>query len=353
MSSDSDSPQSTDTLLIHGRAQAGLEEYCRLRGVLYDDVRRQSGLEGFRETASMTGYISLRDHARSLEIASRLAADDCFGLRWTQALGAGPEDTVSLAVRHAPDFRVGVETAARYMRILCDFAEVAVESDHDQVAIAFKMPAALVCRDQMTDRIVSKVQARLSRVGGDRARLVEISVARARPASTAEHERFYRAPVRFVERWSRLVFRVSGDGAPNPLRDDDLFAALCDLNRRRLDDRRRAEDFVAAVSDAISARIAEPDLTVGDVARGLAMSSRGLQRRLSERNLTFHGLHESVRRRMAADLLALTDLPVSEISYRVGFTAVGNFSRAARRWFGCPPREWRQSHGVPAASPRH
>jgi AraC-like DNA-binding protein len=337
---------STDTLLIHGRAQIGLAEFCRTRGVDYDAVLRQSGMEGLRSDASLGGHISLRDHARSLEVAARLAGDDCFGLNWTRELGAGPEETVAMAVRYAPDFVGALEAAARYMHIVCDVTDIEADLEGQTASLAFRLPDALVCVDQMTDRMMSKVHARLMQTGGGRVSLALAELTRTEPLSRDLHEAHYGAPVRFGARRNRFVFQIEGDGAPNPERNDDLFAALCDLNRRRLDDRRRAEDFTALVSDAISARISDPDLTVADVARSLAISSRGLQRRLGERDLTFHGLHESVRRRMAADLLALSDLPMSEIAYRLGFSAVGNFSRAAKRWFGCPPSEWRQANAV-------
>ncbi|MAB00036.1 MAG: hypothetical protein CMN86_17350 [Stappia sp.] len=346
MPSDARQRLSTDTLLIHGRAQVGLADYCRVRRVDYETVLRQSGMEGQRNDVSLGGHISLRDHARSLEVAARLAGDDCFGLNWTRELGAGPEETVTLAVRYAPDFAGALEATARYMHIVCDVTDVEARIAGQDASLAFRLPDALVCVDQMTDRMMSKVHARLMRIGGGRVELSLAEIARKEPASRDLHDAHYAAPIQFGASRNRLVFRVSGEGAPNPYRDDDLFAALCDLNRRRLDDRRRAEDFIALVSDAISARISAPDLTVADVARTLAMSSRGLQRRLAERDLTFHGLHEGVRRRMAADLLALTDLPMSEIAYRLGFSAVGNFSRAARRWFGCPPSEWRQANAV-------
>nr|WP_281392988.1 helix-turn-helix transcriptional regulator [Roseibium litorale] len=77
------------------------------------------------------------------------------------------------------------------------------------------------------------------------------------------------------------------------------------------------------------------------VARELGMSLRVLQRRLSETGHKFQELHDDIRRVLASDLLRVTALPVSEISYRLGFSAIGNFTRAARRWFGMPPREWR------------
>lgn len=339
----SDAAASEDTLLIHSRAQVGLADYCRLRGVSFDMVLRESGLDGEGGQASLGGHISLRAHASALEAASRLAGDDTFGLGWTRALGPGPEDTVSLALRHAPDFRAALQTSARLMRIVVDVTEIRAEFDGAEATLSFAFSPELVCRDQLNDRVTSKIFSRMMRIGGASVRPIGVLLARPRPTNVSHHDLFYGAPVRFSAERNALRFRIEEGGGSNPLRDDDLFAALCELNRRRLDDRRRAEDFASLVSDVIAERIADPGLTIAEVARDLGMSVRVLQRRLSERERTFHNLHDGVRRRMAADYLAHTDLAVSEIAFRLGFSAVGNFSRAARRWFGRPPSECRQN----------
>src|SRR5690606_18945832 len=70
-----DAAAPADTLLIHSRAQIGLADYCRLRGVPFDAVLRESGLETETVSASLGGHISLRAHSSALEAASRLADD--------------------------------------------------------------------------------------------------------------------------------------------------------------------------------------------------------------------------------------------------------------------------------------
>ncbi|MEP1933647.1 MAG: helix-turn-helix domain-containing protein, partial [Roseibium sp.] len=57
-------------------------------------------------------------------------------------------------------------------------------------------------------------------------------------------------------------------------------------------------------------------------------------------------IHDRMRRDLASELLRNTGAPISEIAYRVGFSATGNFTRAAKRWFGLPPKQWRQQEAV-------
>jgi AraC-like DNA-binding protein len=78
-----------------------------------------------------------------------------------------------------------------------------------------------------------------------------------------------------------------------------------------------------------------------EVARLLAVSSRTLQRRLSEEGTTFRDVRDSVRRRCSSRLLRDGALSVSEVSARVGFSDVAAFDKAFRRWFGETPSGFR------------
>ena len=48
----------------------------------------------------------------------------------------------------------------------------------------------------------------------------------------------------------------------------------------------------------------------------------------------------------AAELLTLTDMPVSEIGASVGYPNQMHFSRAFKTIYGVPPRDWRKEHKV-------
>lgn len=347
-------PALSDTLLIHSRAQAGLADYCCARGVPYDRVMRENGLDQLSAPMSLGDHISLRAHARALEVCAAYSGDETFALAWSRDMGPGRDDTVSLALRYAPDFLTALQTTARFICIVLDLAEVRARHASGSASIAFALSPELVCRDQLVDRTASKTFMRLQQVCSDGVRPSHVSLTRSRPASPQAHEAFFGVPVRFEAEVNCLRYEVDDARQPNPLRDDDLFAALCELNRRRLDDRRRAEDFTSRVCDAIAERVSDPGLTAATVAGALAISVRALQRRLQERGQTFQGLHDAVRYRMAVDLLGYTTMSVSEIAYRLGFSATGNFSRAAKRWFGCPPSAWRleratSGKGGPAA----
>ena len=77
------------------------------------------------------------------------------------------------------------------------------------------------------------------------------------------------------------------------------------------------------------------------MADATAMSERSLQRRLGELGTTFEALVEETRRNLSDRLLA-TATPLSEISYRCGYSNASAYSRAARGWYGMAPQAKRR-----------
>ena len=98
--------------------------------------------------------------------------------------------------------------------------------------------------------------------------------------------------------------------------------------------------FLRRTLAAIEERLADPELSVPQLARALALSTRSLQRKLKA--ITGSGpleLLRTLRLERAAALLERGGVNVSEAAHRVGFADPGTFSRAFRSHFGHPPSE--------------
>ncbi len=78
------------------------------------------------------------------------------------------------------------------------------------------------------------------------------------------------------------------------------------------------------------------------VAARLHVSSRTLQRRLSEHGTSYQELLDDVRVRLARAYLKDARLGVAEVAYLLGYSELRAFDRAFRRWTGLSPREFRR-----------
>jgi AraC-like DNA-binding protein len=77
------------------------------------------------------------------------------------------------------------------------------------------------------------------------------------------------------------------------------------------------------------------------VAANLCVSTRSLRRLLKEEGRSFQQVKQDALHKKASQLLALTNLPLREISYQLGYTEASTFSRAFRNWTGTTPQQYR------------
>jgi AraC-like DNA-binding protein len=80
------------------------------------------------------------------------------------------------------------------------------------------------------------------------------------------------------------------------------------------------------------------------VARLFSMHRRTLTRHLRTEGLAFRQLTDEVRFEIACDLLANTDMALSQIAAVLKYSEPSAFTRAFRRWSGETPSAWRRSH---------
>jgi len=100
-------------------------------------------------------------------------------------------------------------------------------------------------------------------------------------------------------------------------------------------------EFRSEVERRIEPMLASGPVRIDEVARLLGCSRQTLYRRLKAEGVTFAGLLDDLRRRLALRFVREQGLSVKETAYRLGFSDPAAFSRAYKRWTGSCPREAR------------
>jgi AraC-like DNA-binding protein len=81
--------------------------------------------------------------------------------------------------------------------------------------------------------------------------------------------------------------------------------------------------------------------TLPQIAAIVGIGPQALARRLAREGQSFRGLSSMVRHERACQLLLDSSTPVAQISNRLGYSSVANFSTAFRREAGVSPRQFR------------
>lgn len=124
----------------------------------------------------------------------------------------------------------------------------------------------------------------------------------------------------------------------NPLAMPGLIAA-CEKLKQEVE----ARDLVSGKVRTYLLSELSAGVGLQEVSAHLHTSERTLRRQLGEEGTSFREILDQVRYEVAADLLAGSQLTVSQISTRTGYESAPAFTSAFRRWAGQAPSEYRES----------
>ena len=163
-----------------------------------------------------------------------------------------------------------------------------------------------------------------------------------RDAIPEEFRTFFGTEVEFGTGADEIVFPANVASLPVVKRDNYLN----DLLRRYADDALAARPrhpgrFRSAVEDTLPQLLPHGKARSSEVARQLGMSPRTLARRLNAEGVAFADILDQLRSALAQRYLSERDLPVSEISWLLGYSEVSSFTHAFKRWTGKTPRQFR------------
>lgn len=100
-------------------------------------------------------------------------------------------------------------------------------------------------------------------------------------------------------------------------------------------------EFLEKVIEKINLNIEETEFNSDELAMALGISQRQLYRKL--KGITGNTVHEfitKVKMNQAEELLRNSDLSISQIAYKLGFSEPSNFSRTFSKHFGCSPSQY-------------
>ncbi|MXU64627.1 helix-turn-helix domain-containing protein [Rhodobacteraceae bacterium KN286] len=134
----------------------------------------------------------------------------------------------------------------------------------------------------------------------------------------------------------KFAFSFPSEWLVLPIRQDR------DAASPRLTNKPPSESLIAAIRSNIRSNMADPGLGVPALVAQMGFNRRAVQKYLRDRGSGLSDLIEEERQKLACELLDAQAMSVEEISDRLGYTDVSNFSRAFRRWTGLAPSRWRR-----------
>ena len=274
---------------------------------------------------------------------AKASSDPAIGLKLGTEDRVERYDPIALAALSARSLRDALQRLARYKQLTCPEAVDIVERG-DECRVQFRWLLAEETEPALLVDICFAVVVRIAHRGtGD---LVNAARLEFRGASRNRkmYEEHFRCPARFDSRRNTIVFRKADLDRPFLTHNADLFAAVAPQLEAELAQALASKEIVEQVKGVLKRLLAGRRPGIEDVAKELRLSSRTLQRRLTEAGATFQQLTQDARRELARHYLKHSALELNQTAYLLGYEDAHSFFRAFHDWEGTSPGAWRARH---------
>ncbi len=313
-----------------------LQEFLGGYNVALDPLASSLGLNS-GEFDQLPLRISLDRFCRLLDLLATVTRDDCFGLKYGQHYKIGGTGPFGYGLTNAPSFRDALRFLVRYVGINVDLDALNLITDGDQIVIQWAVSPLIIKTDQFNDYAASLIMRELERAAGEPLRPVQTQLQRHPPQDKSLHKNIFSSRIRFGADSNQVVLPASLLELANPSADPVLFELMAKQCAEILNDRKTKKGIVLRVKEDLVGSLENGDTSIAAVAGRLAVSERTLQRRLAKAGKNFHDLLTETRTELSLRFLKETDLPLSEISRKLGYAAPSAYTRAAIRWHGKAP----------------
>ena len=293
------------------------------------------------------------DYVALLERAALLTGDDCFGLHVGEHMRLSTFSSYGHVLLSCATFGAAVAQTVRFESLAHDLGrtELVVEGD---VGI-YRWRSPWLDRPgarHLAESVMAGIMSFVNWLAHRRLPVIELAFCHAAPGALTEYERIFAAPVRFGATLTEARFPAAVLAAPIPHADTSLFPLLERHAAQLLVTRERESHeprLLRQVRDRIVRLLAQDRANLAEVAAGLALPARTLQRRLSQAGTSYQQLLAGTRRDLADQYLLDASLSLTEIAFLLGFHEQSSFTHSFRDWHGCSPQQWRERQRRAAA----
>ncbi len=285
--------------------------------------------------------IPIRPVMALLEESARLADCPSFGLRMAESRQLSDIGPLSLLLTHQSTLGDALRTLVEYREFLNPSYALDIEQVGNAVLVHSRLMGGGVLYSPQSEELAMGVLARMcNALLGARWHPRRVQFTHNAPPDPGVHRRVFGCAVEFGREFNALVLRGTDLEQPNSSAD----AGMARFARRYVDSLRGASkdhSVVLEARKAIYLMLPAGRATIEQVAYGMGVNVRTLQRRLDDAGVTFSGLLDEVRSELVLRYLENPDLSLARIAGMLGYGMPSSFTRWFNVQFGMAHLVWR------------
>jgi AraC-like DNA-binding protein len=348
--------------LVRANVLTALPAYVESRGLEFVSLLNEVGLR-LDEVKEPETLVSLNRVGQLFDNVAKQLGDPAFGIHYADHFPQGATGLLGYLVLSAPTVRSSLAAAAEFLAVQTIPVDASFV-EHDGLGFLrwrfsseFRAP-----RVQFTGFTAAAFLLRLRLAAGPTWEPLATNFDHGEPEAVRLYRRLFGDRVRFDQPDCGLVLDATVLSLPIPRQPLPVFAELRKLGTFVLTDLKQKGAIHAKWDDMNFAQRAQFEIerrldgSVGDsfdqpsIAEALGLTARQLQSELSELGTSYDRILVGIRETLAERYLRETELTLSQISGKLGFSEASTFTRWARRTYGHSPsaqRELLQSGTLP------
>ena len=271
------------------------------------------------------------------------SGDPAIGLRLGSEDRVERYDPITLAALSARSLRDALGRLARYKQLTCPEA-IDLDERGDEARVKFRWLLAEETEPPVLIDLCFAAVVRIAHRGTGALVNPKRLEFRGATRNRKMYEEHFRCPARFDGRRNTIVFPKADLDRPFVTHNADLLAAVAPQLEAELAQALASKAIAEQVKAVLKRLLAGRRPGIEDVAKELRLSSRTLQRRLTEAGATFQRLTQEARRELARHYLKHSSLELNQTAYLLGYDDAHSFFRAFHDWEGTSPGAWRERH---------
>jgi len=271
-----------------------------------------------------------------------LLGDPGYGLKLGASRDVRDNGLLGFIALNSPTLRDALANIERYVRVTNEGIDAVFEADGPGFGLRFReADASLRGLRHNSEQVAAQIVRGARELTRKRATPVRVEFMHGRPNARIDYEGILGCPIKFRAEWDGVVYAEETLRLPVIGADNKLLRVLEGACRKIVGPEPRKHDLVHSLREYVVQRLAKGATPFDDVARHFHMSSKTLERRLSERGTGYRELLDGIRCDLAKHYLTDTDLRLQQIAYLLGYSEAAPLVRAFKRWTDSTPMQYR------------
>ena len=279
-----------------------------------------------------------------LEESARASGCDTVGLQMAESWRLSDFGAISLMLTHQRTVRDALATTIRYRHLLNDSLSLSIEDAGSLVIVREELVGASAARSRQAIELAIGVVFRMFRaLLGPQWKPRSVRFTHPAPAVLDVHRRIFGPAVEFNQAFNGIVCAAADLDRPNPAADP----AMAGHAKRYLDSLPGTTPGASIAQDvrrAIHILLPQGQASVEQIAQGLGITTRTLQRQLDDSGESYSALLNEARRDLVPRYLENPAYSLTQVGELLGYEFPSSFTRWFTKEFGVPPARWRAEH---------